>query len=135
MFDFVKNLRKQWLHQRGRRYAQWIFREWEETYLSDEEMRLLIKEGPLAKRTMFNDPFGIGFDVQWQEFGANDASAGRIRAKKFQLHSYNLGWTNLMLSRHKTGWIHPIMDKALEDMQRLYWDKIRVGQSEGYYSD
>lgn len=106
-----------------------------EGYHSDEQMRQRIANGPLSKRVMFDDPFKIGYSVQWQEFGAMDAIAGRIRAKKFQSHSYNKGWWNLMVERHNIGWHHRFMDEAFAEMQRLYWDMIKAGRSDEYYSD
>lgn len=134
MLDLVQDLRKQWLRKRGMQYAQGIFREWVEGPQTDEQMRERIAKGPLSKRVMFDDPFSVGYSVQWQEFGANDAMAGRIRAKKFQSHSYNMGWWNLMVERHKNGWHHPSMDEAFVEMQRLYWQRIKVGRSDDYYS-
>jgi len=116
------------------RYAQDIFREWIEGPRTDEQMRERIAKGPLSKRTMFDDPFSVGYSVQWQRFGANDAIAGRIRAKKFQSHWYNMGWSNLMVERHNTGWHHRSMDEAFAEMQRLYWDRIKIGRSDDYYS-
>ena len=134
MFDLVHDLRKQWLRRRGISYAQSVYREWIEGYQSDEQMRQRIANGPLSKRAWFDDPFSVGYSVQWQKIGANDAIAGRIRAKKFQSHSYNMGWWNLMVERHNIGWRHRSLDEAFAEMQRLYWDKIKDGRSHEYYS-
>jgi hypothetical protein len=109
-------------------------REWQEGRYSDDEMRRRVANGPLSRRLDLHDPFQTGFAVRWQEFGARDAANGHIRAKQFRSHWYNMGWWNLMAERRRIGWRHASLDAAAEEMQTRYWDKIRTGRSDDYYS-
>lgn len=134
MIDLIRDMRKQWLRKQGMRYAQEVLREWDQGDQSDEQMRHRISIGPLSRRNSLDDPFTSGYIVQWQEIGAHDAQIGRLRAKKFRSHWYNMGWWNLLIERRNLGWYHRSLEKDFAEMGRLYWDRISVGRSDDYYS-
>ena len=134
MFEFTKDIWKQWRRRKGMQYADMILQDWENSPYSEDEQKIRIANGPLSKVVMLDDPFGIGYDFKWQQFGARDAAVGRIRAKKFKSHSYNMGWWNYMVEQHKIGWRHKALDAAFDEMQIEYWDKISSGKSDDYYT-
>ena len=133
MFEFTNNIWEQWQRRKGMKYADKILQDWENKRISEDELKVRIANGPLSKTIML-DAFRSGYDFKWQEFGASDAAQGQIRAKKFESHSYNMGWRNYMAQQHKIGWQHNTLDAAFDEMEIKYWDKIRSGKSDDYYT-